>query len=73
MMRFTPDVLATLGRAAETATSAFASLSDKTRALVVLNASGRHIYAGTVPVAEVARRRAANKVARRSRAINRGR
>lgn len=31
------------------------------------------IYAGTVPAAVVARRRAANKVARRSRRVNRGR
>lgn len=31
----------------------------------------KHIYGGTVPGAEVARRRAANKVARRSRRANR--
>lgn len=30
-----------------------------------------HIYAGTVPYAEVARRRRRNKVARRSRRVNR--
>ncbi|AYN59142.1 hypothetical protein HOU52_gp57 [Arthrobacter phage Yang] len=30
-----------------------------------------HIYAGTVPAAEVARRRKANKVARASRRMNR--
>lgn len=30
-----------------------------------------HIYAGTVPAAEVARRRKANKVARASRRLNR--
>ena len=40
--------------------------------LAALNRSGKHIYAGTVPAAEVARRRAANKVARRSRRANRG-
>lgn len=34
---------------------------------------GRHMYAGTVPPAEVARRRERNRVARRSRKINRGR
>lgn len=32
---------------------------------------GRHLYAGTVPAATVAKRREANKVARRSRAVNR--
>ncbi|WGH21237.1 hypothetical protein SEA_OBITOO_61 [Arthrobacter phage ObiToo] len=30
-----------------------------------------HIYAGTVPAAEVARRRKANKVARKARAVAR--
>jgi hypothetical protein len=39
--------------------------------LLALNHSGKPIYAGTVPAAEVARRRAANKVARRSRRANR--
>ena len=33
----------------------------------------KHVYAGTVPAAEIARRRAANKVARASRRQNRGR
>lgn len=33
---------------------------------------GRPIYAGTVPAKTVARRRAANKAARRSRRQNRG-
>lgn len=33
--------------------------------------TGKHIYGGTVPTAEKQRRRAANKVARRSRALNR--
>lgn len=31
----------------------------------------KHVYAGTVPAATVARRRAKNKVARKSRRINR--
>jgi len=39
--------------------------------LIGLNATGKHIYAGTVPPAVVARRRAANKVARKSRRANR--
>lgn len=39
--------------------------------LAGLNATGKHIYAGTVPSAVVARRRAANKVARTSRRANR--
>lgn len=33
--------------------------------------AGKHVYAGTVPPEEVARRRAANRVARRQRRINR--
>lgn len=37
----------------------------------VLTASGKHIYAGTVPEAEVRRRRAKNRRARASRRINR--
>lgn len=41
---------------------------------VILGAlQGRHLYAGTVPPAEVRRRRAANKQARQSRRANRGR
>lgn len=39
--------------------------------LLGLQKMGRHIYAGTVPSAEVARRRTANKVARWSRRANR--
>jgi hypothetical protein len=35
--------------------------------LLALNYTGKHIYAGTVPEAVKARRRAANKVARRAR------
>ena len=35
--------------------------------------SFKHVYAGTVPAEVVAKRRAANKVARRSRRINRQR
>lgn len=41
--------------------------------IVALNQTSRHIYAGTVPRAEIDRRRAKNKVARRSRRINRSR
>lgn len=33
---------------------------------------GRNVYQGTVPEAVVRRRRAKNKVARRSRRVNRG-
>ena len=39
---------------------------------VGLNTRGKHVYSGTVPEAEVARRRAKNKVARKSRRVNRG-
>jgi hypothetical protein len=40
--------------------------------LAILSAlQGKHIYAGTVPAHVKRRRRAANKVARRSRRINR--
>jgi hypothetical protein len=41
------------------------------RILYALNA-WPHIYAGTVPAAEIRRRRAANKQARKSRRVNRG-
>jgi hypothetical protein len=41
--------------------------------LAALNKLNKHIYAGTVPPAEVSRRRAANKRAGQSRRINRGR
>lgn len=40
--------------------------------LMGLNVTGKHIYGGTVPEAEKARRRKANKVARESRRKNRG-
>ncbi|NUP32907.1 MAG: hypothetical protein HOU01_14460 [Streptomycetaceae bacterium] len=40
--------------------------------LIALNQTGKHIYAGTVDPKVVARRRAANKMARKSRRINRG-
>jgi hypothetical protein len=40
--------------------------------LIGLNNGRKHVYAGTVPAAVKARRRAANKVARRSRRANRG-
>lgn len=36
-------------------------------------AMGKHVYAGTVPEAEIARRRAKNRIARASRKINRKR
>lgn len=41
------------------------------RMLGAMHNTGKHIYGGTVPTAEKQRRRAANKVARRSRALNR--
>lgn len=47
---------------------------DGTRGVAVLaalNSTRRHIYAGTAPAAAVARRRTANKAARRSRRTNR--
>lgn len=40
---------------------------------VAMLATGRAAYAGTVPAAVVARRRAANRVARASRRVNRRR
>lgn len=40
--------------------------------LTALNHSGKHIYAGTVPEHTIRARRAANKRARQSRRINRG-
>lgn len=40
--------------------------------LLGLQNTRRHIYGGTVPPAEVRRRRKANRAARRSRRINRG-
>lgn len=39
--------------------------------LLALNELGKHIYAGTVPAKEVARRRVKNKMARKSRRANR--
>lgn len=42
------------------------------KALVALNESGRHIYGGTVSAGEKNRRRAANRVAKKSRKANRG-
>lgn len=38
---------------------------------VLRGLQGKHVYAGTVPAAVVARRRAANAAARRSRRANR--
>lgn len=46
------------------------ALAPAASMLFALNASGKHIYGGTVPQAEVRRRRAANKVARRQRKVN---
>lgn len=40
--------------------------------LAALQGGRKHVYGGTVPEAEVRRRRAANKVARASRRHNRG-
>jgi len=39
--------------------------------LLALNRLGRHVYAGTVPEHVVRKRRIRNRVARRSRRINR--
>ena len=41
------------------------------RILAGLNSLGKHVYAGTVPASEKARRRAANKAARSARKANR--
>lgn len=41
------------------------------RRILLALQNGRHIYGGTVPEAEIARRRAAIKVARKSRRVNR--
>lgn len=48
-----------------------ATVKGDVRAIVSLNRTGKLIYPGTVPAHVKARRRAANKVARRSRALNR--
>lgn len=39
--------------------------------LLALSAPGRNVYAGTVPTAEVDRRRSKNRAARRARRLNR--
>jgi hypothetical protein len=41
------------------------------RILFGLNLTGKHIYAGTVPAAVIARRRARNKAARQARRAGR--
>lgn len=41
------------------------------RILFALTAKNRHVYGGTVAKATVSKRRAANRVARKSRATNR--
>lgn len=56
----------------ETATTASGPSPASLVTLAALNRSGQHIYGGTVPAHVVARRRAANKVARASRRANRG-
>lgn len=48
-------------------------MNPNLRFLVCLTLKQKNIYAGTVPAKEVRRRRAANKVARLSRRINRSR
>jgi hypothetical protein len=50
----------------------FESSPTQRAILFALNNTGKHVYAGTVPAHVKARRRAANKVARVSRRINRG-
>jgi hypothetical protein len=45
--------------------------SESTKMLLALNRTGKHIYRGTVPKAEIQRRRAKNKVASASRKANR--
>jgi hypothetical protein len=46
--------------------------SDYARAILAgLNRTGRHVYGGTVPAAEVARRRKANRAARAARRVTR--
>lgn len=42
------------------------------RILTALNALGKHVYGGTVTAVEKAKRRAKNKVARKSKGVNRG-
>lgn len=46
--------------------------SPYARAVLYALNGGKHIYGGTVDPKEIARRRAANKVARASRRKNRG-
>lgn len=48
-------------------------LTPASAMLLAINSTMSHVYGGTVPPAEVRRRRAANKVARASRKINRRR
>lgn len=67
---FSPAVREALAKTTD-AFRTFADLSAATQALAALSNSGKPVYAGTVPFAEVQRHRAANKVARASRRINR--
>lgn len=45
---------------------------QKTGFLIALRNTGKHVYPGTVDGVEKAKRRAKNKVARKSRRVNRG-
>lgn len=47
-------------------------LTDSTKMLLALGATGRHMYEGTVPRAEIDRRRRRNKAARHARRVHRG-
>lgn len=46
-------------------------MSDLFQKRILVALQSKHIYAGTVPAAEIARRRAKNRQARKSRRINR--
>lgn len=69
--RTTPATLGHLDPAEEIAAAKAQPSPVGLPVLLALSDGTRHIYAGTVPAAEVQRRRAANKVARRSRRANR--
>lgn len=59
-------------KATDEARTEFGNLDRNTtvKALKALNVTGKHIYAGTVPAPVIAKRRARNKQARRSRRVN---
>jgi hypothetical protein len=80
----TPGLGAAIASTFEAATEAVQGLSSRLTAplfpestryqrsiLFGLNRHGKHVYAGTVPADEVARRRAANRRARAARRITR--